>query len=457
MIRSISEKISGERIAVLGLGRSGCAACNFLLKSGARVVAHDDASLSRKKKEIRGLVSKAKLTFGKPIKLPRDIRMLVVSPGIPENHQWIDDAQCLSVPVISELELGIRYISNATIIAVTGTNGKSTTTALIGHILNVARSRGRFAEVLVGGNFGTPITELVSKHNHGVVYVLEVSSYQLLHTQTFKPKVAVLLNVTPDHLERHCSFENYTSTKAKLFKKQTAGDFAILNGDDPLCLRIADEIPATRYFFSTKKHVKRGAFLAGNGQIRSTIHECMLHQKDIKIPGEHNLMNVLASVLVAQVLGIEGRDIVDGVRSFKGLPHRLEVVRRLGGRTFINDSKATNVESVAAALSTGDDNLLLIMGGRGKGQSYRPLASELKKKVRFVVTIGEDAIKIARDIGDSCTVIEAVTLPRAVRLAWELSKPGDTIMLSPGAASFDQFSNYEERGEEFRKWVRKLK
>jgi len=456
-MRSISGKLSGEKIAVLGLGRSGRAACIFLLKKGARVVAHDDTQVSENQKKIRRLVSKAKLTFGKLSKLPRDIRILVVSPGIPESHPWIDDARCHSVPVISELELGMRYIPEATVVAVTGTNGKSTTTALIGHILKMAESRGHFARVLVGGNFGTPVTQLISNHRQRTVYVLEVSSYQLLHTQTLKPKVAVLLNVTPDHLERHRSFENYIGAKAKLFKKQTSGDFAILNGDDPLCVKIASKAPATRYFFSASKHVKRGAFLEYSGQIKSTIHECGLHQKDIKIPGKHNVLNVLASVLVAQVLSIDGRDIIDGVRSFKGLPHRLEIVRRLGGRTFINDSKATNIESVAAALSTRDDNLLLIMGGRGKGQSYKPLAGELKKKARFVIAIGEDAINIAHDIMDTCTVIQARTLERAVRFAWELSKPGDTIMLSPGAASFDQFSNYEERGKEFKKLVQKLK
>jgi len=380
----------------------------------------------------------------------------VVSPGVPVDAPALVQARNLGEPVIGEIELAARFLPGP-IIAITGSNGKTTTTTLVGEIMTA----GGFS-ALVGGNIGTPAISLAERAKPETVIVLEVSSFQLETIQTFRPKVAVVLNVTPDHLDRHRTFEAYVDAKARIFENQGAADYAVLNADDPTCVALAARTKAQVFWFSRQKEVQRGAWVR-EGTIlfrdASGQREIML-VSEIPLKGAHNLENVLAAVCAGVLMGCGPEKIRLAVREFKAVEHRLEFVATIRGVDYYNDSKATNVDATIKALESFPANLHLILGGKDKGSDYSVLNDLLRQRVKRVYTIGSAAAKIesqivsAKDGGPE--IVPAETLENAVHKAHAVAEPGDVVLLAPACASFDQFKNYEHRGQVFKETVKAL-
>jgi len=360
-------------------------------------------------------------------------------------------AHVAGVPVWSEIELAWRYLRGK-LVAITGSNGKTTTTSLVAHILESAG-----IPILVGGNIGTPLIGLVERSMDTTVTVAEVSSFQLETIEAFRPEIGVLLNLTPDHLDRHASFADYAAAKMRLFENQLERDIAILNADDP---EVTKRMPAKShvYWFSRQKRVAEGAFLADD-QIMFR-HEGaetpIARHSDIPLRGEHNVENVLAACAAAYLAGAAPSAIASGVKSFRGVEHRLEFAGEIGGVNFYNDSKATNVDAALKAIEAFPGPLIVILGGRDKGSPYTPLAEPLRTRARAAVLIGESSEKIAHDLGDAPPAIQAGTLERAVEIAMERAQPGDVVLFAPACSSFDQFENYEQRGRIFKQLVAQL-
>jgi len=335
---------------------------------------------------------------------------------------------------------------------VTGSNGKTTTTSLIGHIL-----AGSGKHITVGGNIGSPLIAHVDQSDEKTITVAELSSFQLELIDSFRPDIAVLLNLTPDHLDRHASFEDYARAKRRIFENQTERNAAVINADDPAAIQPAPS-RAQIFWFSRSKRVARGACLLG-GQIvfrREGDEIVLLDRADIGLRGEHNLENVLAAASAAFLAGAAPAEIAAGVRSFPGIEHRLEFVAEISGVSFFNDSKATNVDATIKALRAFSSGLFVILGGKDKGSDYAPLIPLLRERAKLVLLIGTASEKIATQLGEALPFERAGTLKRAVALAYERAREGDTVLLAPACASFDQFENYEHRGRIFKELVRAL-
>jgi UDP-N-acetylmuramoylalanine--D-glutamate ligase len=361
-------------------------------------------------------------------------------------------AQQKGAEVISELELAWRFL-RGTVVAVTGSNGKTTTVSLLGKIFDQAGRR-----VQVGGNIGNPLIGLVGSAQDDSVNVVEVSSFQLEAITSFRPRVAALLNLTPDHLDRHATMGEYVAAKARLFGYQRGDDFAIFNADDRYATDMAPEVRAQRFWFSRRRgldmgvYVKEGWVVFANGSDRDPV----LPREEIPLPGEHNLENVLAAVCAARLLDVPGEKIRAAVAGFEGVEHRLELATEINGVRYYNDSKATNVDAALKAVEAFSGNLIVILGGKDKGGDYRPLQAPLRERAREALLIGAARRRIASDL-DNCVPTEMLeTLPEAVRRAAELARPGDIVLLAPACASFDQFENYEHRGRVFKEEVRRL-
>jgi UDP-N-acetylmuramoylalanine--D-glutamate ligase len=360
-------------------------------------------------------------------------------------------ARALGEGVIGEIELAAQFLPGP-IVAITGSNGKTTTTTLTGEILTAGG-----LSALVGGNIGTPAISLAERAKPETVIVLEVSSFQLETIQTFRPKVAVVLNVTPDHLDRHRTFEVYANAKARMFENQRGDDFAVLNEDDPTCVAMAARTMAQVFWFSRQKEVKQGAwvregkilFRDGNQQ------RDIMQVSEIPLKGAHNLENVLAAVCAGALMGCVPENIRKAVRDFKAVEHRLEFVATIRGVDYYNDSKATNVDATIKALESFPANIHLILGGKDKGSDYSVLNDLLRQRVKRVYTIGAAAAKIESQI-KGAEVVPAETLENALRKANAAAVAGDVVLLAPACASFDQFKNYEQRGQVFKEIVRGL-
>jgi UDP-N-acetylmuramoylalanine--D-glutamate ligase len=377
--------------------------------------------------------------------------LIVPSPGVPATLPGLLAAREAGIPIWSEIELASRFLRGR-LVAITGSNGKTTTTALVAHILAGARM-----PVIVAGNIGTPLISRVEDSTDRIVTVAEVSSFQLERIDSFRPDIAVLLNLTPDHLDRHASFEEYCRAKVRLFQNQTERDFAVLNADDPVVARQAPSRPQI-FWFSLSRRMAAGASLRDASIVfRDDRGETtLLDRSDIGLRGEHNVENVLAAASTAWLSGAPASAIAAGVRSFPGVEHRLEFVAEIGGVQFFNDSKATNVDAALKALGAFPGGLLVILGGKDKGSDYAPLIAPLRQRARLVLLIGAAAGKIEAQISASVPTVRAGTLDRALTLAWERAQPGDTVLLAPACASFDQFENYEHRGRSFKQLVRAL-
>ena len=445
--------VKGKRVLVVGLGKSGIASALFLADHGARVAVSDTKSEEELHHEIpqlldRGIVVEAGYHNERTFK---EQELIVISPGVPSDVPQLEQARQAGIPVIGEVELAARYLKGQ-IVAITGSNGKTTTTTLTGEIIAAGGKK-----TLVGGNIGTPAISFVETATDDTWIVLEVSSFQLETIETFHPKIAVVLNLTPDHLDRHHTFENYAAAKARIFENQTAADFAVLNADDATCVAMAAKTKAAVYWFSRQHLVQHGAF-DHRGDIiwRDRDREqTIMPVVEIGLKGAHNIENVLAGVCGAMLAGVDPADTRRAVAAFKAVEHRLEFVAAIRGVDYYNDSKATNVDATIKALESFPGGIHLILGGKDKGSDYSILNPLLEERVKRVYTIGAAAPKIESQI-KGVPVVSAATIDTAVRLASESAAAGDIVLLAPACASFDQFVSYEHRGRVFKDLVRQM-
>ncbi|MGH9573750.1 MAG: UDP-N-acetylmuramoyl-L-alanine--D-glutamate ligase [Candidatus Acidiferrales bacterium] len=453
--------LRGKRVLIVGLARTGVAASLFCSARGARVTATDrnsEQELAETVVLLRAAGVSLALAGHEQASL-REQDLLVVSPGIPVNAPLLEEARKLGIPVWSEIELAWRFLRGK-LIAITGSNGKTTTTSLVAHILKTSA-----IPTLVGGNIGVPLLSLVDSSSDATVTVAEISSFQLENVEEFRPEVGVLLNLTPDHLDRHASFEEYAGAKMRMFENQSERDAAILNADDPEVTRRMPNGPRV-YWFSRKKRVAAGAFLLEEEIVfRADGDEIqLLRRSDITLRGEHNLENVLAACSAAFLVGAPIAGIAEGVRSFAGVEHRLEFIGKIAGVQYYNDSKATNVDAALKAIEAfpkaqpggKKGRLIVILGGKDKGSPYTPLREPLAARARDVLLIGAATEKIATDLEGAAPLERAGTLDRAVQIAKDRAKAGDIVLLAPACASFDQFESYEQRGRVFKDLVAKL-
>jgi UDP-N-acetylmuramoylalanine--D-glutamate ligase len=441
-----------KKVVVVGLARSGLAAASFLRRRGALVTITDrlpEGELGVAVEEARRLGCALALG-GHPQQLFTAADLVVLSPGVPLDLPQLVAARARGVPVTGEFELACRHLS-LPMVAVTGTNGKTTTTTLIGDML---KRSGR--PVFVGGNIGNPLISLLEEAQIPELAVVEVSSFQLDIIETFHPRVAVLLNITEDHLDRYPSFDAYVASKCLLFARQTEEDMAVLPADDPLIMgRCA--LRSRRLLFS-RHQSSVDAYLNGNRLIcRGAGGE--IHSYDLsgwQLAGHHNLENLLASVLAATAVAASPEAIQDSINEFRGLPHRLELVHQWRGIRFYNDSKGTNVDAVVRSLESFTAPIVLIAGGRDKGGSYGPLVPLVRDRVKMLVLMGESRFLMAKALGHlTCTVV-VETMGDAVQVAIRAAVPGDVVLLSPACSSFDLYQNYAARGDHFRCLVHEL-
>ena len=440
----------GKRVLVVGLGRTGLVTSLFAAGYGATVTATDmrtESDLGETASRLRAAGVKLELGGHIPTTFVGQ-DLIVVSPGVSPRLKPVELGRSSGVPVWSEIELAWRFLRGK-LVAITGSNGKTTTTSLVSHILRTAG-----VNTLTGGNIGVPLLSLVESTTDSTITVAEVSSFQLETIEKFRPEIGILLNLTPDHLDRHTSFEEYAAAKMRLFENQLDRDFAVLNADDPEVTKRMPSGPHI-FWFSRRKRVAQGAFLQGNQiMIRHEGSELAVGRRDeISLRGEHNLENVLAACAAAHLAGAAPADIAAGVKAFQGVEHRLELVGEVGGVEFYNDSKATNVDAALKAIEAFAGPLIVILGGKDKGSPYTPMQEPLRQRARRVILIGAAAEKIASDLGVGLPIFQAATLDRAVQAAIEQAQPGDVVLLAPACSSFDQFENYEHRGRVFKELV----
>jgi UDP-N-acetylmuramoylalanine--D-glutamate ligase len=451
---------AGKRVLVVGFGRSGAAAARLLALRGAQVTVTDrmpaDATAGMRRELPEALAAELRWELGghrRETFLAQDL--IVLSPGVPPLDE-VRAAVARGVVVTGELELASQLVA-APIVAVTGTNGKSTTTSLAGAILT-ATGRPTF----VGGNLGEPLADAVGTPaaEAGGCCVAEVSSFQLETVETFRPRVAAWLNLTPDHLDRYDSLEAYAAAKARIFAAQHPEDAMVLNAGDPVVARWAARGRAAAYWFSSDSEVERGAFVRGEQlvvRLGVGAAEELYPANALSLVGRHNIENALAAILCGRLAGASPEQVLDALREFRPLAHRMEAVANIDGVVYYDDSKGTNVGAVVAALRGFPRPFVLIAGGRDKGGSYEPLRDVVTGRARGVVVIGESALSIAAALEGACPIQHAASLPAAVDKARALAVSGDAVVLSPACSSFDMFRSYEHRAEVFRRAVEALK
>jgi UDP-N-acetylmuramoylalanine--D-glutamate ligase len=448
--------LKNKRVLVVGLGKSGLSAAMFLRAQGARVTVSDARSAVALAKEIPALLEAGIMveSGGHGLLTFRRQDLIVVSPGVPLDTPEVKQVVAFGLPVIGELELASRYLQGQ-VVAITGSNGKTTTTTLVGKILGDSG-----LPTQVGGNIGLPVIDLVAQSRPETMNVLEVSSFQLETVDEFHPRIAVILNITPDHLDRHHSFENYVAAKERIFARQGAGDFLVLNGDDRVTQMCAARTKSEVYWFSGTKAVRRGAFVREGVIVwvekEGGVTESVMPVSEVHLKGAHNIENVLAAVCVARLAKVPAESIRTSVGTFTAVEHRLELVRKLNGVEFYNDSKATNVDATMKAVASFAKGINLILGGKDKDSDYGLMAALLKERVKTVYTIGSAAEKIERQLHGVVKMVAAETMQVAVTEAAKAAVAGDVVLLSPACSSFDQFENYEHRGRVFRQLVNEL-
>jgi UDP-N-acetylmuramoylalanine--D-glutamate ligase len=436
-------KVEGARAVVVGMARSGVAAVELLVAQGARVTAVDQAPVTNARLAELGVSVQPQEAAAFEA-----ADLVVLSPGVPADLDLAQSARRRGIPVIGDLELASWFLKGE-IIGITGSNGKTTTTAMTGHIL---QSSGIPAHV--GGNIGTPPASLVKTSRAGQWNVLELSSFQLETISTFRAHIAAALNVTPDHLDRHYTFEKYATAKARLFENQHPDDFAVLNADDPVTCGYAQRAEGKSMWFSSTREVAPGAWLDRDGIVLDG--QQLMPASEVPLRGVHNLENTMAAAVMARLAGATHEQIRAAVMSFPGVEHRLEFVRELDGVAWYNDSKATNVDATLKAVAAFPGGLWVILGGKDKNSDYRPLAAAMKEKARGALLIGAAADKIGDHLRGEVSTVKCGTLEGAVRHARIAARAGDTVLLAPACASFDQFENFEHRGREFKRLVNEL-
>jgi len=445
--------LSGKRVLVVGLARTGLATALFCAARGAIVTA-SDTKTARELRETAERLREAgvRLEVGSGAAGVLDGQELVIaSPGVPTDVPLLEKARALGLPLWSEIELADHFLRGR-LIGITGSNGKTTTTAWTHHILRTAE----FSTVLAG-NIGTPLVAHVAETTDHTITVAELSSFQLELIESFRPNIAVFLNLTPDHLDRHKTMAAYGAAKARIFQNQTAEDFAVLNADDSASAAYAPRRPQM-FWFSRKTEVGQGAFVRGGGIVfrGGSGDEEILPVGEIPLPGAHNLENALAAVVTARLAGAQPSQVASGIRSFQGVEHRIEFVAEVQGVRYYNDSKATNVDATLKALDSFPGRILVILGGKDKDSDYTQLRNALREKAVLALLIGAAADKIEKQIEGSVAIRRSGTLESAVDAAFRAAHTGDVVLLAPACASFDQFENYEHRGRVFKELVRRL-
>lgn len=442
-------QLHNKKVLVVGLGRTGEDVCRFLLDRGAVITVSEHKPAADLKESLRtwkerGVTVEA---GGHRRKSFLDTDLIILSPGVPMIPE-LKAAQDHGVPIIAEIELASRFLKGD-IIGITGSNGKSTTTTLAHKIL---KEGGRRA--FLAGNIGVPLIRFALSSRPDDLYVTELSSFQLAHIQNFRARVAVFLNISPDHLDWHDGFENYMAAKVRLISSQSADDIAVLNRDFPDIWRLKH---GRVYGFSRKEEISPGCFLReGRIILSDQEQETLMTVDEIPLPGAHNQENVMAASLVGRIYGIPLPRIRQSILDFKGLEHRLEEVRSLKGVLFTNDSKATNVDATIKSIESYDRKIILILGGKDKGEDFSRLRPVIRSRVKEVIILGQAGDRIARAIKGSGPIRRISSLEEAVRIGAASAVPGDVVLLAPACPSFDMFKNFEERGRLFKKEVWEL-
>jgi UDP-N-acetylmuramoylalanine--D-glutamate ligase len=446
--------LAGKKVLIIGAARSGIAAAQFLTVRGAIVALNDQKPLDKWSEQALALkeTGVGLLPGEPPTWLLDQLDVVVVSPGVPANIIPIRYAERAGAEVIGEIELAYRFLKG-NVVAITGSNGKTTTTSLIGELLKDSGFK-----VQVGGNIGKALISMVDTSSDDGWTVAELSSFQLETIRDFRPHIAVVLNVTPNHMDRYETFNDYAAAKHRIFMNQTADDFAVLNADDPTVSSWAIGLRSQVTMFSIKQPLNQGVFLRGDELIARTSRgeQVVLRSSEMKLRGLHNVENVAAAVAVGLSAGARIESMRQTVQRFDPVEHRLEFVAELNGVKFYNDSKATSVDATLKALEAfaGEaGKVVLILGGRGKKAPYAPLAQLVRSKVRKLILIGEDADTIANELGEYASFDRATDMHDAVKRSFADSARGDVVLLAPACASFDMFDSFEHRGRVFKEEV----
>lgn len=453
--KSASLFLSGDAISVLGLGVSGSAAARLAHAHGAEVYASDasDGPAQRDAAErlkAEGIDAKA---GHHDVERILASRLVITSPGIAPSTDIRRAIKAAEVPIVAEIEMAFRYLKSY-VIGITGTNGKTTTTALCGHLLQRAGINS-----ITAGNIGRPLSDVVMSENQPDWVVVELSSFQLSDVKSFQPTIGVLINLATDHLDRYPNLECYHADKARLFVNADEDSQWVLNGNDAEVLAMAGAVPGQKYLASLTAHEELGAFVNQSGHLiqrldLDTVPEPWINVDELQLLGQHNVMNSLLAGLAAALAGCKSEAIGVGLASFDGLPHRLQRVGEYNGVLWINDSKGTNVSAAKSAIAAFERPVVSLLGGRHKGESYASLLPVLRERARSVITFGEAAPQIVRELGDVISVEIAHGIEDVVELARKVAQVGDVVLLSPACSSFDMFSNYQERGYTFERCVK---
>ena len=439
-------------VAVIGLGKSGVAATRLLVREGARVYASDAAAqpyAADALAALRALPGVDVQIGGHDLAKIRRAVGVVVSPGVPPDAPPITAARDAGIPIVSEIDLGFRALSGTRCVAITGTNGKTTTTALVAHLLQAGGVPAESA-----GNIGRPLAEVALSGQRLRWLAVEVSSFQLHDSPHFAPDVGILTNLAPDHLDRYPSVEAYYADKRLLFRNATERSIWVLNADDPVALGLPSDAPGRRVLFSLQRAAD-GWYDAARARLMLGSSE-LLRRSELPLLGNHNVANALAAALAAREAGVAPGHLAEGLRSFRALPHRLEPVREARGNLWINDSKATNIASTVVAVEAMDRPYVLLLGGRHKGEPYTRLAPLLRERCRRVIAYGEAGPIVLRDLAGAVPIEAGTTFVDVLDRAARAAQPGDAVLLSPACSSYDMFTNYEHRGAAFRRYVEAL-
>lgn len=451
--------LKGKNVLVVGIGRSGLASARFLKKQDAFVIGFDEKAEDQFKKEDRNCAQELldEIYYCEiPDEAVDKVQLVVVSPGVPLSKRPLVLAHKKGIEVIGEIELAYRFCKSKNIVAITGTNGKTTTTTLVGEIL-----KKQYEDVVVCGNIGLPFIDTIETSSENTIFVLEVSSFQLETIKYFKPKVGCILNITPDHLNRHMTMENYIKAKMRIFENIDEMGYTVLNYDNNITRDLIGLAKGNVIVFSKNKSQFKNMVFVENDVIYFTFEgktQEVMKKDEIFIPGEHNLENALAAISCTLPFGIEKDTIEQVLKTFRGVEHRIEFVAEINGIKFYNDSKGTNTDAAEKALRAFESPIILIAGGYDKGESFEKFASLVAKKVKKVFLLGQTKHKIASELEKiGYKNFELVsTLKEAVRKSFECAQNGDIVLLSPACASWDMFENYEQRGRMFKEYVNEL-
>ncbi len=450
--------LKNKNVLLVGLAKTGVSTIKKLNKLGANIIVND----IKPKEKLEGIIEEIdnldniEYVLGKHLENIENIDLTIVSPGVPLDLPFIEKIKSEGIKIIGEVELAYKLSKNPTFIGITGTNGKTTTTSLVGEMFKKANK-----DTYIVGNIGNPVIDTVDLTNENSYLVTELSSFQLESIEDFKPKVSTIINITEDHLNRHHTMENYINAKARIFKNQDKTDFTILNYDDSIVRDLGKSSNGNVLYFSIKEEVKQGAYLDKNNNIVIKVDGeelILMNKSELSLPGNHNLENAMSAILMAYVLNIDTDVIIETLRTFKGVEHRLEFVTNKDGIMFVNDSKGTNPDSTIKAITSYEKPIVLIAGGYEKQSDFTEMIKYATKNVKALVLLGQTADKIATTAKEHGinNISKVEDMEAAVKKAYEIAESGDVVLLSPACASWDMYPNFEARGLDFKENIYKL-